>query len=479
MNRHIHPHPEDEALSKRMQNLADRVRVNPYFMNELEHKLTEAHRPQKPSSQPWKLPVTALGWIALATLLFFGWAWLRAPQSPLQPAAPPIATGFICPITQPNGNTPPNETTSAGYFGNGKLWTALWPNGIVTMTADNRAADGSLRMKWPFWRGVAGKLEITGRQLDGTNGPVRADIPDGYGETGFQATDLIFPAEGCWEVRAYIGDETLTFVTKVVYDDSTRYVDDLATATFAVQPEYPWRGTKLILKAALSTQPARAEVFEFTQTATTTLNGFHQFVGDGLVTETTPSNYPSLGTFMIISPADALQKILIEGRPVGMLEMTYGPQGGGGRGFFKLNLKGPVVSMPTPIPAPQYLDGYLQYTVVVGDSLQSVARRYGVTPDTIVELNNLPENILKPGTTIMIPVTAPENPPVAVIESITLGYFMRDPNSSRWNPLEDAVLQPVWIFKGTYSDGNSFEIIIQALQETYLRPAIATFESPG
>jgi hypothetical protein len=45
---------------------------------------------------------------------------------------------------------------------------------------------------------------------------VRADIPDGYGPTGLQATGVIFPTEGCWEVTGHVGDSTLTFVTLVV-----------------------------------------------------------------------------------------------------------------------------------------------------------------------------------------------------------------------------------------------------------------------
>jgi hypothetical protein len=55
-------------------------------------------------------------------------------------------------------------------------------------------------MKFWWWRGVDGELEITGRRLDANAPPMSASIPDGYGETGFQASALIFPTEGCWEV---------------------------------------------------------------------------------------------------------------------------------------------------------------------------------------------------------------------------------------------------------------------------------------
>jgi hypothetical protein len=51
--------------------------------------------------------------------------------------------------------------------------------------------------------------------------PLRARIPDGYGDTGFQATALIFPTEGCWEVTGEVGDTRLTFLTPVVSSEST------------------------------------------------------------------------------------------------------------------------------------------------------------------------------------------------------------------------------------------------------------------
>ena len=70
--------------------------------------------------------------------------------------------------------------------------------------------DGSLSMKFPWWRGVKGKLTIAGRRLDGSVPPLRARIPDGYGDIGFQATALIFPTEGCWEVTGKVGDTSLT-----------------------------------------------------------------------------------------------------------------------------------------------------------------------------------------------------------------------------------------------------------------------------
>lgn len=36
-----------------------------------------------------------------------------------------------------------------------------------------------------------------------------------YGEHGFQATYLVFPTPGCWEITGGVGDARLTFVVLV------------------------------------------------------------------------------------------------------------------------------------------------------------------------------------------------------------------------------------------------------------------------
>ena len=127
------------------------------------------------------------------------------------------ANQFPCPVTAPNGATPSGEATSPDRLGNGALWTTLWPGGKVIFEPGGPGSiepDGSLAMKWPWWRGVAGRLEIEGGRLDAPS-TLRAFIPEGYGNSGFQASALIFSGPGCWEVTARIGDRSLTFVTTV------------------------------------------------------------------------------------------------------------------------------------------------------------------------------------------------------------------------------------------------------------------------
>jgi hypothetical protein len=124
-----------------------------------------------------------------------------------------------CPVTHPNGKTPPDQIPSPNDYGNGALWTALWPKGTVVFRPGGSGfvlPDGSLSMKFPWVRGARGKLTIHGRRLDAPAPPLRARIPEGYGDTGFQSTALIFPTEGCWEVTGKVGEASLTFVTRVV-----------------------------------------------------------------------------------------------------------------------------------------------------------------------------------------------------------------------------------------------------------------------
>lgn len=126
-----------------------------------------------------------------------------------------------CPVTSPNGKHPRKD---AGFnHGNGSLWVALWPHGkLVAGTfpdGSSRAEirpDGSIDAKLGWWRGVEGELTIRGRRLDAPAPPLRADVPQGYGVSGFQATGIIFPAQGCWRVTGRAGEAELSFVTLVV-----------------------------------------------------------------------------------------------------------------------------------------------------------------------------------------------------------------------------------------------------------------------
>lgn len=127
----------------------------------------------------------------------------------------------LCPVTLPNGNTPPLQRPSNSYYGNGKLWTGLQPTGITLVVPELVKPDGSLGVKFPWWlgTGIVGKLSITGRRLDAPAPPLRFTVPPGYaghGSGAFVASTILFPTEGCWEVTGHAGSASLTFVTLVL-----------------------------------------------------------------------------------------------------------------------------------------------------------------------------------------------------------------------------------------------------------------------
>jgi hypothetical protein len=125
------------------------------------------------------------------------------------PALNPDAAG--CPVTVPR----PVEARYSwrvrlfgwgSSYGNGQLWVGgLGPDGVVD------------RLDWKFgwWREVPGQLRITGQRLDATAASLHSDVPTGYGRTGFQASGVEFPTEGCWQVTGQAGGASLTFVTLV------------------------------------------------------------------------------------------------------------------------------------------------------------------------------------------------------------------------------------------------------------------------
>ena len=134
-----------------------------------------------------------------------------------------------CDVTTPNGIVGGSSERNAGSHGNTWLSVGpvagLWPEGTVVFAPGGSGfitGDGALGMKFGWERGARGRLKVTGRRLDSEAPPLRSNVPCCYGEngeTGFQASHLIFPTPGCWEVTAQVGEHEeskLTFVTRVV-----------------------------------------------------------------------------------------------------------------------------------------------------------------------------------------------------------------------------------------------------------------------
>jgi hypothetical protein len=136
------------------------------------------------------------------------------------PTSRPAVDADACPVTHPRRFVPPPGVSYAALFGadsshgNGQLWVGgLSPSGAILITKPD--PDGWLSWKFGWYRVTPGRLTITGRRLDASAPPARASVPDGYGDTGFQSTAVIFPTAGCWEITGTVGPTAITFVTLV------------------------------------------------------------------------------------------------------------------------------------------------------------------------------------------------------------------------------------------------------------------------
>jgi hypothetical protein len=70
--------------------------------------------------------------------------------------------------------------------------------------------------------------------------------------------------------------------------------------------------------------------------------------------------------------------------------------------------------------------------------------------------------------------------PTMTIEKVELVYYITDPRYPATGASSSpAYIQPVWRFYGHYSNGDEFEILVQALKDEFLSPVIQTVEPPG
>ena len=123
------------------------------------------------------------------------------------------ASSGSCPVTKPNGYTPAGETPNANYHGDERLATVLYYPALQA-SARNTHGD-SVTDKFGWWRGVAGELRVTGYRLDDPSIVLSADVPSGYGDSGFQVASVTFPTFGCWRVVAAVKDASLESVIRV------------------------------------------------------------------------------------------------------------------------------------------------------------------------------------------------------------------------------------------------------------------------
>ena len=114
-----------------------------------------------------------------------------------------------CPVTETYYGKPPPQR-GAGPFGLGAYYVnedrSIW------LRSRHWSAGRSDKTIWIRPQGT--ELKVVGRRLDGEAPPLQVKLPKGY-NTGFQAGSMMFPTEGCWEVRATAGERELLFIVSV------------------------------------------------------------------------------------------------------------------------------------------------------------------------------------------------------------------------------------------------------------------------
>jgi hypothetical protein len=150
-------------------------------------------------------------------------------------AAPQTTGGFAsgarliplasCPVTRPNHVVPtdtPAFTAESFAFRNRWLGTRLWPKGVLKVgrlpdggSYASVRSDGWIDAKQGWWRSAHGRLRVVGQRLDRAAPKLRADVPSGYGNFGFEPVGLLFPSMGCWKVTGSIGDKRLVYVVRL------------------------------------------------------------------------------------------------------------------------------------------------------------------------------------------------------------------------------------------------------------------------
>ncbi len=141
----------------------------------------------------------------------------RSPQPVTRAAATQCPKTTFSRVAAPPGVSAADLVPGTTAYGNGKLLVGgLSVNGLIVAGAGFVQPDGSIRWKFPWWRLVPGHLTITGRRLDAPAPALSSRVPIGYGDVGFQATGVVFPSEGCWQITGRTARTSLTFVILVI-----------------------------------------------------------------------------------------------------------------------------------------------------------------------------------------------------------------------------------------------------------------------
>ena len=144
-------------------------------------------------------------------------------------APPPVA---LTPPPKAGTGSNPGLVFSTGpdtfLYGNDALVVLLPKDGTLRPSDPQRGLAGGI--KFPWFRIAHGDLTIATRRVDAPTAPLSADVPSGYGDTGFQVSGLNFASTGCWQVTGTIAGKTLTFVVNVVARAPTSAAHDVVVS---------------------------------------------------------------------------------------------------------------------------------------------------------------------------------------------------------------------------------------------------------
>ncbi|MCB0195020.1 MAG: hypothetical protein KDJ65_23925 [Anaerolineae bacterium] len=149
----------------------------------------------------------------LMSLMLFGCQTTHTAEG-----GPQVASSATCPVTEAVKVKPPDDAAVQGaaeesYYivnKNRSIWVSAWWYALDGYAW--QAGEQGNKVGW--FRPAGADLTITGRPLDSPPAELEASVPCCY-QGRFQATGLMFPRKGCWEVTAKAGGEVLTFVVMV------------------------------------------------------------------------------------------------------------------------------------------------------------------------------------------------------------------------------------------------------------------------
>jgi hypothetical protein len=134
---------------------------------------------------------------------------LSVASSLAQTPAPGFAGG-VCTESPHVSDRPPDDPGASSFASPGATWFAN-PSRTLWAWWWGKMSDGGYKV---LWVRPGQSLIVTGKRLDRTAAPLRADIPGGYYNT-YQASGLYFPEPGCWQIDATASTQTLRFVVRI------------------------------------------------------------------------------------------------------------------------------------------------------------------------------------------------------------------------------------------------------------------------